>query len=434
MKIIIHRGSQTIGGTCIEVCSHGHRIILDMGMPLMESDGSEINKEKLSGLSIENGILPDVDGLYNDQDPSVDAVIISHAHIDHYGLLNHLHPSIQVYLSQGSHELIKIGRIFYQEQNKIIFDNYKFFKHWSPFEIGPFTITSYLMDHSGYDASAFLIEAEGKKIFYSGDFRGHGRKAKLLDRLVEKPILNVDCLLLEGTTIGGGHSVGFATEADVENGLYQILASQEDLSLIMASGSNIDRMVSIYKAAVRSNKILVLDLYTFYVLNRLKKLTPSLPPNTYMDNIRIYYLKFHADCISKNLDKKLLYAYKKRKIETDEIINHRNQMVLKLPVTAMRHITEELNKERSIDKAKFIFSVWPGYLEKNKGFYDFCNKYHIELLQIHTSGHAYLDDLKRLATALKPRILIPVHTLHGDEFTKHFNNVTRLNDGVSFDL
>ena len=52
--------------------------------------------------------------------------------------------------------------------------------HWQsgkPVTLGPFTITPLLVDHSAYDAYALLIEADGQRLFYSGDFRGHGRKA-----------------------------------------------------------------------------------------------------------------------------------------------------------------------------------------------------------------------------------------------------------------
>jgi len=73
--------------------------------------------------------------------------------------------------------------------------------------LGPFIITPYLVDHSAYDAYAIQIEADGKKLFYSGDFRGHGRKRKLLDRLVAHPPVKIDTLLMEGTTLSRGSDV-----------------------------------------------------------------------------------------------------------------------------------------------------------------------------------------------------------------------------------
>jgi ribonuclease J len=46
-----------------------------------------------------------------------------------------------------------------------------------PLRLGPFSITPHLVDHSGFDAYAMEIEAEGRRLFYSGDLRGHGRRA-----------------------------------------------------------------------------------------------------------------------------------------------------------------------------------------------------------------------------------------------------------------
>jgi ribonuclease J len=35
------------------------------------------------------------------------------------------------------------------------------------------------MDHAAFDVFAFLIESGDTSLFYSGDFRLHGRKGKL---------------------------------------------------------------------------------------------------------------------------------------------------------------------------------------------------------------------------------------------------------------
>ena len=61
------------------------------------------------------------------------------------------------------------------------------------------------------------MEAAGRRVFYSGDFRGHGRKRKLFEAMVANPPEDIDILLMEGTTIGRtGTDEGFATEDDLE--------------------------------------------------------------------------------------------------------------------------------------------------------------------------------------------------------------------------
>ncbi len=432
-KIIIHRGSQTIGGSCVEIRSGNCRLLFDLGTPFMEKGGGELNPLALKAPSVGNDILPNIAGLYKHDKPSIDAIFISHAHIDHCGLLNYIHPDIPVYVSRGTKSLIEIGRVFYPPQSKIFFDNFKIFNHWEPLSIKPFKITSYLMDHSGYDASSFLIEGGNKKTFYSGDFRGHGRKSVLFERLLKQPVSGVDCLLMEGTTLGGKHHLGFENENDVKQALLKVFNLQKDVSFVMAAGSNVDRLVSLYKAARKSNKILVIDLYTFYLLSQLKEITPGLPPHD-GDNIRIFYIRGHAQNIVDHLDKSILYKFKNRKIEIDEIVNHRQNVVLKLPIGAMRKISGYLLQEKPLAASKFIFSMWQGYLDRDNSFSDFCSEFELELLQIHVSGHAYLKQLQQFANALKPNKLVPIHTLAGEDYKNHFDNVFIYDDQVPFEV
>jgi ribonuclease J len=176
-----------------------------------------------------------------------------------------------------------------------------------------------------------------------------------------------------------------------------------------------------------------LDLYTYYVLAKLKEITPSLPPHP-GDHLRVFYIRKHAQDIFDHLGKEVLYKFKPKKIEIDEIVEHRKDMILKLPVSAMDRISKEMAKQCPLNQAKFIYSMWAGYLEKDDYYFKFCEKFQVELLKIHVSGHAYLDALQKLAKAINPRVLIPVHTLSGDNFSDYFDNVLRINDGVVFEL
>jgi ribonuclease J len=136
-----------------------------------------------------------------------------------------------------------------------------------PIKIGPFCITPFLVDHSAYDAYALLIEADGKRLFYSGDFRGHGRKHGLVDELIAHPPSDIDTLLLEGTTMSrADENTASVSEHELEEEFVSRFLNTTGLVLIHASAQNIDRMVSVYRACQRTGRTLVIDLYTAMIL------------------------------------------------------------------------------------------------------------------------------------------------------------------------
>jgi len=225
MRFIIHRGTKEIGGSCVEIWTDNTRIVIDIGMPLVEKDGSEFDFTKYQKLSpnelINKGILPNIDGLYANVDNLIDGVLISHPHIDHYGFSSYLHPEMKYYLGEAAHKIIELTSIFTPQQNNI--KNSTYFEKSKPFNIGDITVTPFWMDHSAFDAYAFLIESNGKTLFYSGDFRGHGRKQRVFKWFALNAPKNVDYLLLEGTQIERNTKKG-TTEDDIENELANIFS------------------------------------------------------------------------------------------------------------------------------------------------------------------------------------------------------------------
>ena len=280
MRLTIHRGTHEIGGSCVELCSASNktRIVIDIGMPLVNAEGSTFEWRDHKRLSLEQlleqRILPRVDGLYPNQAASVSAVVVSHAHQDHYGFLRFLHPNIPLFVSKGTRSLIEVSNLFLKTGVEL--GHAQTFAMWQPFQVGEFTITPYLMDHSAPDAAAFLIEANGKRVFYTGDFRGHGRKGILLKRLLADPIPNVDCLIMEGSMIGRQEGP-YPDEGAVEKAISEILASQQTYTFVFCSSQNLDRLVSVYRAVKRNRKVLVIDLYTALVLDKLAAVSASIP-------------------------------------------------------------------------------------------------------------------------------------------------------------
>lgn len=254
MRITIHKGSQEIGGNCIQVSSGKTTILLDVGLPL-RADSRPVNVSRLA----------------------LDAVLVSHPHQDHFGQMAMLPPGTPIYIGRLARSLIDATQPFLgKERYALEFQN---IEAWQAFTIGEFTITPYLVDHSATDAYAFLIEAEGKRLFYSGDLRSHGRKGKLFDHLVKNPIPDIDLMFLEGTMLHRNNDL-FPDERAVEDTIFRTIGQQKNISFLLASSQNIDRIVSAYRACKRAGKLLVIDIYTAWVLEQLRRPLKIRPPWT----------------------------------------------------------------------------------------------------------------------------------------------------------
>ena len=58
-----------------------------------------------------------------------------------------------------------------------------------------------------------------------------------------------------------------------------------------------------------------------------------------------------------------------------------------------------------------------------------CKARGIPFETIHTSGHASIADLKRLAASVAPKTLVPIHTFGAERFPELFENVMLHQDG-----
>ena len=417
MRLCIHRGTKQIGGTCIEVESQGKRIALDVGLPLDAPDDEDARES----------LLPAVPG-FRERDDSLLGVLISHPHQDHYGLARHIRPEVPVYIGQDAHNILKAASRYVP--NGHAFADPRFIAHRQPVAIGPFRITPYLVDHSAFDAYALLIEAGGKRVFYSGDFRGHGRRAGLFESLVAHPPADIDVLLMEGTTIGRtGTDERFATEGDLERDFVQAFRETKGLHFVWTSSQNIDRVVTIFRAAKRTGRLLLIDLYTAVVLEATGHETI---PQSDWDDVRLYIPHSQRLLIKRNKLFDDLGRHKANRVFPEHLPELASKAVMLFRPMAMR----DHGVGAVLEGAALTYSMWEGYL-KHDGpckVLDWLAKHGIPWRTIHTSGHASVCDLKRLATALAPHALVPIHSFETGRFGEFFEHVVQRDDGEWWDV
>lgn len=260
MRLRIHRGAAEIGGSCVELQSGSSSILIDLGLPLNAHDP-------------EPSLLPAVLGLTDGSNPNLAGVVLSHAHGDHYGLAGLVHSDIPIFIGAQARKLLVASARFMRLPLQPA--RLRTYADRTVFELGPFRITPFLTDHSAFDAYSLLIEAGGNRVFYSGDLRAHGRKARLVDELVADPPTDIDVLILEGTTLSRPNTGSAQSESELEGYILAAINKAPGLVLTAFSPQNIDRFVSVFRATKRAGRTFIADVYLAHLLDEIA--LPSLP-------------------------------------------------------------------------------------------------------------------------------------------------------------
>lgn len=410
MRICIHRGSRQIGGSCVEIESQGQRLLIDLGLPL-DAEGNGIE------------YLPKVSGL-DGNDPSLLGILISHPHLDHFGLLAHISPKIPIGMGPAARRILTTAAPFLPHNWTIPKKGWDY-QSGQSFEVGPFNIIPILVDHAAYDAYSLLVESGGKRLFYSGDLRTHGRKGVLVERLIANPPEDIDVLLLEGSSLGRlNDDQHFPTEADIETQLVQAFSTTQGLALVHTSAQNIDRVVSIMRACKRTGRRLVIDLYTAAILEATGN--RNIPQSSWPD-VALFIPQAQRIQIKQNAWFELLKHHSANRIFIETLQEAPSKSVLLFRPIFCR----DLEQGECLKGASYIYSHWEGYWEKDsyQNLKEWLERNNIPKISIHTSGHASPGDLKRIVEAINPKRVVPIHTFLPERYGELFPNVQVHSDG-----
>lgn len=364
MKVIVHRGTHQIGGVATEIKTEKTRIIVDMGEEL--------------GLDADFVPQPLSIGGVTDSDVACDAILITHYHGDHIGQLMNAHKDIPIYIGEFAKAVLLATLRDEQAELKLRIAKAKTFLPGIRFDIGDISITPYSIDHSACDSYMFLIEAEGKRILHTGDFRLHGFRGKALPKILNR-IGKIDTLITEGTTLSRCDNQPI-TEYELQQKTRTYLERYKYVFVLCAS-TNLERICALSKA-VQRGKYFVCDNYQGELLDILQEQWGDYSP-LYRDIKKVIY---GENLIAKLQDKGFLMMVRDNR--------------------HFREIIRKFDPSQSI----ILYSMWDGYRTKEQSsipsFLELVDTWE----PLHTSGHASADDIKLVITKLSPSIIIPIHT------------------------
>lgn len=389
MKIIIHRGTHQIGGCVTEISTDNSKVFIDFGSDLPNSSTVDLPK-MIKGLTVDDNIER--------------ALFLTHYHGDHVGRLNEIKTDIPIYMGKTAKELFKNYAVRIKSDIAKKIDEIHTFSPLEKITVGDITVTPLMIDHSAFDAYMFIVEAQGKRVLHTGDFRMHGFRGSKTLQMLKKYAKSIDCIICETTNLSR-EDVKLITERDLQNEARQILKENKYV-FVLCSSTNIDRIGAFYHANPKG-KLFICDKYQ-------KKQLETVSKNHKQKSS--FYDFNHVLSYGTNID---------------ELMEQRGFCM----IIRQGKMCERLLKKYK-GRSKVIYSMWSGYLKgesKNDELVNFLKDY--ELTFLHSSGHASVSDLVKLYDTINPKIgLIPIHGETPEKLLQLLpkDKLLLLNDGEEF--
>jgi len=426
VAITFYGGVGEIGGNKILLEDGDSRILLDFGMNFVERSKfySEpwLAPRDEKGL-LEFGLLPEIPGLYkfDEKQPEIDAVFLSHSHTDHSAYISFLNRKIPVYCGETTALILQA----FSEISPKSFDNdieglqFRTFHTGDKVKVDSIEVEPIHVDHSVPGAYGFIIHTTEGTVIYSGDFRLHGTKSEMTQDFVEasaatKPI----AMFCEGTNLIGAD---YSTEQDVNTKISKVVSKSQNLVLAAFRHTDIDRTRTLYDVAKRNNRKLAISLRQAYVLNKLKAdKSLEFPP---IDS---------ADFLIFKREKKTYYKWEQailgfsNVVDAQEVKKIQNKVILATGFTDLK----ELLEMRPEAGSNFILSSSEPFNEEMELEYDkfvnWLDHFGLPMFHIHCSGHIMPTEIKQVITKVAPRTIFPIHTEHPALYSKFVSDVTHV--------
>lgn len=460
-------GVGEIGGNKVLLEDQDTRVFLDFGMSFGRRGtyyGDFLGPRTANGLGdfLEMGLVPDLKGLYRadllatvgrkPEAPEINAVLLSHAHLDHSRYISFLHEKIPVYCGETCHLILQalqeagsrdIESELLDFKKRPILDRkappikreYRTFRTGQKLKVGGLEVEPVHVDHSIPGDYGFIIYTSGGVVVYTSDLRMHGTKPEMTREFIEKakkadPV----ALICEGTRINE-RSAG-ESEERVRRESTTVVAETSRFVAVDFNFKDVDRLRTFYEIAKKAGRKLAVSLGDAFLLKYLSR-DPVLgvPPPDDKSIVIIIPKRKSGTYAPKDYDpgerQFLSYsnAWKAEKVgkNQDKLIAHTtffnmNELIDIKPEPGSVYIhsmSEPFNEEMLIDKKRL--ESW-------------LSHFSMRFVQSHASGHAAGDEILQMVRDIGPKTLFPIHTESPEMFQGSATHTEIVRYGEAYEL
>ncbi len=241
-----------------------------------------------------------------------------------------------------------------------------------------------------------MIEGDGKKVLYTGDYRANGRKSfeEMLKNLPEK----VDVLICERGVIAK-EDVNLVTERDMEEKAAKLIGDKKGPVFILQDLTDFDRAATMFLAAKRNKRIFLEDLYLSQIACAAGKAMPN--PAGWV-GVRAYLTAgYKEDHFRYKMFTEL------PRLSKSEIGTQKYVMCIR---TTMKKFMKSLFQSKKFSDGLIINTLpeesWNSAATQE--FLAFAADKGLEVVTLRNSGHADAMALKALVDTVKPAKILPV--------------------------